>query len=118
MELVLENGGVDWIGARGYFVDVNSEYTTEWEKRAIKKNIHTRNFSRPGSEGHRVTKWAFGETKYTLEKEFAQMSCFWIFKDKVAITNYITGQALVVLIENKSICELYRKQFENLWKKK
>jgi len=118
MELVLENGGVDWIGARGYFVDKFPEYTREWEKRAIQKKVRIRNIVDPQIKGHLVTRWPFSQTKYTLEKEFAQMSCFWIYKDKVAITNYITGKALVVLIENKSICDLYRRQFESLWKKK
>jgi sugar-specific transcriptional regulator TrmB len=117
MELVLENKGVDWIGARGYFVDANPEYIKEWVRRAVKAKICTRNIVDSGVKGHPLTKWPFSETKYTLEKEFAQMSCFWIFKEKVAITNYVTGKALVVLIENKGICELYRAQFESLWKK-
>ncbi len=118
MELVLKNKGVDWIGARGYFVDANPEYIKNWEKRAIQKNIQTRNIVDLQVKDHLVTKWSFSKTRYTLKKEFAEMSAFWIFKDKIAITNYVEGKVLVVLIENKEICELYKKQFESLWKKK
>lgn len=116
-EDIIANGGVDWIGARGYTVDAIPAYIDEWEKRAVKKGIVTRNIVDPEIKGHRITKFSFAQTKYTLAKEFSSMSCFWIYKNKVAISNWTAKEPIALIIENKSICEMYKKQFESLWNK-
>ncbi|MBI4895604.1 MAG: helix-turn-helix domain-containing protein [Candidatus Aenigmarchaeota archaeon] len=115
---MLEAGHCDLIGARGYFVDERPEYIDEWEKRAKKKGFTMRNIVDPEVKGHRITKFSFAKTKYTLPKGFSELSVYWIYGNKVAISNWMGEKPIVVRIENKRIYELYKKQFEILWKEK
>ncbi len=117
-EDMLQYEGVDFIGARGYFIDVRPKYIDEWEKRARKKGFRIRNLVDPEVKGHRITKFPFAETKYTLSREFASLSCFWIYGNKVVITNWVEKEPLVFVIENKHLHDMYKKQFEVLWNKK
>ncbi|MBU1201875.1 MAG: hypothetical protein KKA51_05210 [Nanoarchaeota archaeon] len=116
-EEMLNAGHCDFIGARGYFMDYRQEYMKDWEKRAEKSGFTMRNITDPGVKGHTITKFSFAKTKYTLEKEFAELSVFWIFGGKVAISNWAGKEPIVTIIENKQIFDLYKKQFESLWKK-
>ncbi len=115
---MLESGSVDLIGARGYFVDERPKFIDEWEKRAIKKGFKMRNIVDPGIKGHRNTKFPFVETKYTLPKEFANLSVIWIFGNKVVISNWVEEEPVAVIIENKALHEMYKMQFELLWQRK
>jgi sugar-specific transcriptional regulator TrmB len=116
-EEMLEFGSCDFIAARGYFVDKRSKYVDEWEKRAIKKGFKMRNIVDPGTKGHRITKFPFVETKYTLPKEFSELSVFWIYGNKVVISNWTEKEPIVVVMNNKSLHDMYKKQFESLWRK-
>jgi HTH-type transcriptional regulator, sugar sensing transcriptional regulator len=107
----------DLIGARGYFVDRRTEYVDKWEKNAIKKGFKMRNIVEADVKGHRITGFPFSETKYILPKEFSNLSVFWIYGNKVAISNWTEKEPIVVIINNKSLYEMYKKQFELLWKK-
>ena len=60
----------------------------------------------------------FAKTKYTIPKEFSALSVFWIFSGKVAIGILVDNEPIVTIIENKNFYNLYKKQFELLWKKK
>ena len=115
---MLESGSVDLIGARGYFVDKRPEFIDDWEKRAIKKGFKMRNIVDPGIKGHRNTKFPFVETKYTLPKEFANLSVIWIFGNKVVISNWVEEEPTAVIIENKALHDMYKAQFELLWGRK
>lgn len=114
---ILESKNADFIGARGYFVDKRKKYMDEWEKRAIKKGLKFRNIVDPEIKGHRITKFPFGKTKYILPKEFSKLSVFWIFNNKVAISNWTKKEPIVIIIENKQLYDMYKQQFELLWKK-
>ena len=116
-EEMLVAGSCDFIGARGYFTDARPKYTDNWEKRAIKSRFKMRNIADPEIKGHRITKFPFVQTKYTIPKEFAQLSVFWIFGNKVAIANWTEKEPMVVIIENKAVYDMYKQQFELLWKK-
>jgi sugar-specific transcriptional regulator TrmB len=116
-EEMLEAGGCDFIGARGYFTDARPKYTDQWEKKAIAKGFKMRNIVDPGTRGHRITKFSFVKTKYTLPKEFTQLSVFWIYGDKVVISNWTEKEPIAVIIENKALYDMYKEQFELLWKK-
>ena len=116
-EQMLVAGHCDFIGARGYFVDHRPEFIDDWEKRAIKQGFTMRNIVDPETKGHRITTFSFAETKYTISKEFSSMSVFWIFGDKVAISNWVKKEPIVVIIDNKQLHDTYKKQFEELWKK-
>ena len=116
-EEILDVGYVDWIGARGYSHDSLKEYMLDWKKRAKEKNLKVRNIVDKEVKGHPITKMPFAKTKYTLSKEFSQMSCFWIYGDKVAISNWTDEEPIALVIENKKIVEMYKQQFESLWKK-
>jgi len=111
----LEAGEVDFIAARGYFVDKRPEFIDGWEKRAIKKGFRMRNIVDPGTKGHRITKFPFAETKYTLPKEFANLSVIWIYGNKVVISNWVEDEPMAVIIENKALHGMYKQQFELLW---
>jgi HTH-type transcriptional regulator, sugar sensing transcriptional regulator len=116
-EDIIKEGGVDWIGARGYSVDRLPDYFDDWEKRANAANVKIRSIVDKETKGHRVTGWPFVKVRYTMEKEFAKLSCFWIYKKKVVITNWTEKDApLVLTIENPSIVEMYKLQFENMWR--
>ncbi|MFC1732024.1 TrmB family transcriptional regulator [candidate division KSB1 bacterium] len=115
-EEMLEAGSCDFIGARGYFMDCRPKYVDEWEKRAIKKGFKMRNVVDPEVKGHRITTFPFVETKYTLQKEFSNLSVFWIYGDKVVISNWMEDEPTVIMIENKNLHKMYKEQFEVLWK--
>ena len=114
-EEILDVGYVDWIGARGYSHDSLKEYMHTWKKRAKERNLKVRNIVDKEVRGHPITKMSFAKTKYTLSKEFSQMSCFWIYGNKVAISNWTDEEPIALVIENKKIVDMYKKQFESLW---
>jgi HTH-type transcriptional regulator, sugar sensing transcriptional regulator len=117
-EEMLDSGGVDLIGARGYFVDQRPDFIDDWEKRAIKKKFKMRNVVDIGTKGHRITQFPFAETRYNIPKEFATLSVFWIIKDKVAISNWVEKEPVVLIIENRNLAQIYKKQFKLLWGEK
>jgi hypothetical protein len=114
-EDMLNHNSVDWIGARGYSVDRLGSYIDEWEKRANSKGFKARNIVDPEVKGRKVTKLSFIETKYTIPKEFSTLSCFWIYGNKVVITNWTEDEPIVIIIENKNLHNMYKEQFEMLW---
>ncbi len=116
-EDMLKDGSIDLIGARGYFVDLRPNYIDDWEKRAIKRGLKWRNIVDIETKGHRITRFPFAETKYTIPKEFSNLSVFWISGNKVAISNWTKKEPIVLIIENKSLHDMYKEQFELLWKK-
>ena len=116
-EEMLEAGHCDFIGARGYFIDARPKFFESWKKRALKQGFSARNIVDKKVKGHDITKLPYMKTKYTLQKEFADLSVFWIYADKVCISNWAGKEPLVTIIENKQIQELYKKQFETLWNK-
>jgi sugar-specific transcriptional regulator TrmB len=114
-EEILETGSCDWIGAKGYFVDFRPKYIDEWERKAKKTGFKIRNIVDIETGGHRITKWPFAETKYTIPKEFSKLSVFWIYGNKVAITNWMGKEPIALVIENKRLHDMYKEQFELLW---
>ena len=76
-----------------------------------------RNIVNPEAEDHRITRFPFAKTKYTLPEEFARLSVIWIFGNKVVIANYTEKEPIAFVIENKSLQQMYKTQFELLWKK-
>jgi HTH-type transcriptional regulator, sugar sensing transcriptional regulator len=115
-EEMLEAGHCDFIGARGYFVDKRPEYAKDWERRAKAKGFTMRNVVDPSVKGHKITQFPFVDTKYTLKKEFSTLSVFWIFGDKVVISNWMEKEGpIVVVINNKNLHAMYKQQFETLW---
>lgn len=117
-EEMLKSGKVDLIGARGYFMDLRPKYIDGWEKRAIKRGLKLRNIVDIGTKGHRVTKLPFAQTKYTIPKEFSKLSVFWIYRNKVVISNWTQKEPIAIIIENKALYEVYKQQFELLWNQK
>ncbi|MFT4297587.1 MAG: helix-turn-helix domain-containing protein [Candidatus Woesearchaeota archaeon] len=115
-EEMLEHGSCDYIAARGYFVEKAPEkYIDDWEKRALKKGFTMRNIVDPSVKGHRITSFPFAKTKFTLPKEFANLSVFWIYGDKIAISNWMENEPIIIVIENKNLHDMYKQQFELLW---
>jgi hypothetical protein len=43
---------------------------------------------------------------------------FWICGNRVAISNWTEDEPTVVIIENKNLYKMYKKQFELLWNRK
>ena len=117
-EEILESDSADFIGARGYFVDKRKKYIDEWKKRAIKRGFTFRNIVDPEIKGRRITRFPFAKTKYNLPREFSKLSVFWIYNNKVVITNWTKKEPIAVIIENKSLYDLYKRQFESLWNMK
>ncbi|MBD3312842.1 hypothetical protein GF345_00185 [Candidatus Woesearchaeota archaeon] len=116
-EEMLEAGHADFIGARGYFMDLRPKYTDDWEKRAIEKGFTMRNIVDPEVKGHRNTRMPFSQTKYTIPKEFSRLSVFWIYGNKVVISNWMQDKPIAIVIENKQLHNMYQEQFNLLWEK-
>ncbi len=114
-EDILEEGGIDFIGARGYFVDARPDYIEEWEKRAKAKRIRIRNIVDSEIRGRKITLFPFARTKYTLSAEFSKLSVFWIFKEKVVISNWMDDEPIAIIMNNKNIRDVYKQQFDLLW---
>ncbi len=118
-EEMLAAGHCDYIGARGYFIDLRREWVeNDWLPRAKKQGFTMRNIVDKGVKGHVITTFPFAQTKYTLPPEFAELSVFWIFGEKVVISNWSGEEPIVISIDNKQLHDVYTKQFEVLWKKK
>ena len=89
VEEIVESKHCDFIGARGYFVGRSpKKYIDDWERRAIKNGFTMRNIVDPGVKGHRITLFPFAQTKYTLPEAFTKLSVFWIYGNKVVISNW------------------------------
>ena len=115
-EEILEAGSVDFIGAKGYFIDERPRYVDDWEKRAVARGLVMRNLVDTTVRGHRVTSFSFAQTRYTLPQEFSNLSVFWIYGKKVVIANWINKKdPLVFVIENEVLHNVYHQQFELLW---
>lgn len=115
VEEILDYDEVDFIGARGYFVDVMPDYIKEWQKKAIKKGFKMRNIVDIETKGHAITNFSFAQTKYTLPKEFSKLSVFWIYGNKVVISNWVEKEPIAFIMENKHLHDMYKEQFEALW---
>lgn len=77
-----------------------------------------RNIVDIGVNGHKITKFSFAKTKYNLDKSFVDLSVFWIYGNKVVISNWAGKEPIAMIIENREIVKMYKKQFEMLWNKK
>ena len=117
-EEMLEAGHCDFIAAQGYFIEHRPKYVDEWEQRAIRSGFTMRNIVDESTRGHRITKFPFAQTKYTLDKAFSELSVFWIYGDKVAISNWASDEPTATIIEKPEIVAMYKKQFEILWNEK
>ena len=115
---MLEYGHADFLGARGYFVDARPKFIDDWVERAKKKGFSMRNIVDESAKGHRITTFPFAQTRYNIPKEFSFLSVFWIFGNKVVISNYAKKEPIVIVIQNKQLYETYKKQFETLWMRK
>ncbi len=114
---ILEYDQCDFLGAKGYFMDYRPKFIDDWEKRAIKKGFKLRNLVDKDTKGHRITTFPFVETKYHLPKEFISLSVYWIFGNKVVIANWVEKEPIAIIMENKHMYNMYKKQFELLWNK-
>jgi len=115
---MLASGHGDFIAARGYFMNGHPEYAERWKRAAIASGFTMRNLVDPEVKGHTITTMPFAQTKYTLQKEFAKLSVFWIYGNKVAISNWAAKEPIVIKIDNKNIHDVFKKQFELLWNQK
>ena len=66
-------------------------------------------------EGDLVRIWPNEEFRAIPGKLFSGSTPVFMYKDKTAIVNF-KGSMRIVLIENKSITEAFRQQFEHFWK--
>jgi len=114
-EEILEAGSCDLIGARGYFFDARPQYIDEWEQRAIKAGFKMRNIVDSETKGHKITRLPFVQTKYSIPKEYSKLSVFWVYGNKVVITNFTEKEPIAVIIENKRLHDMYEQQFDLLW---
>ncbi len=114
-EEMLYYDSVDLIGASGYFVDERPDFIKVWKRRAMAKGFTMRNIVDESVRGHAITRFPFAKTKYTLPKAFSNLSVFWIFGEKVVISNWAAEEPIAVIINNKQINDMYQKQFEVLW---
>ena len=108
---------VYFIGARGYYFDRYPENLKIFEDLMIKNRTTIKNIVDFGAKGKSFLKIKNQEIKY-VSNEFLNPNAVWIYKNKVAITQYIEGEKdpILLLINNKQVYQAHKKQFELLWK--
>ena len=109
---------IDFIGARGYLIDKSPKFISKWEKLAIEKGFKMRNIVDKEIKGHKITRFPFAKTKYTIPKEYAKLSVIWIYGNKIAISNWTKKEPFAIIINNKEIYDMYKSQFEIIWNMK
>jgi len=96
-------------------VDDQPEFVLDWEERARKKGFTMRNIVDYEIRGRKITQFPFAQTKYSLPKEFSSLSVFWIYGEKVVISNWSQEEPIVISISNKQLHDTYKEQFELFW---
>lgn len=115
-EDMLNYGSCDFIGARGYFMDHKSKWIQDyWVPKAKKLGFTMRNVVDSSASGHLITKLPFVETRYNLSKEFSDLAVFWIYGNKVVISNWVGEEPIVTVMNLPRMNKVYKKQFESLW---
>ncbi|MFT4283067.1 MAG: hypothetical protein ACMXX6_01435 [Candidatus Woesearchaeota archaeon] len=116
---MLEAGSCDYIGARGYLMDYAPDFIKNyWVPTATKTSFKMRNIVDKEVKGHIITTFPFAKTKYTLNRSFAHLSVFWIYRNNVVIANWEGKEPTAIKIQTKEVVEMHKKQFEVLWNKK
>jgi hypothetical protein len=116
-EDMLNYDSCDFISARGYFFDKRPKYIREWSKRAAKQGFTMRNIVDKDVKGHKITELPYAETRYSLPAEYANLSVFWIYGNKVVISNWAEEEPTAIIMNNKHMYDMYKRQFEILWDK-
>lgn len=102
------------IGAKGYYFDRRPEDTKEIVEASRKKGMKWKNIVDLETKGHAITKLDFAETRYFKEKITAP-GVIWMCGDRLLISNWAKGDPILVVIDNKEICDSYKNYFKVLW---
>ncbi len=113
----LETKELRLIGACNYFVDHYPKLFKEIEKKVQNTpDIIWRNIVDRGVQGHKITKYPWSRTKYSLSKT-GNPNVVLLYEQKVVIANWADKQKPVFFIsENPHLVQSYNDYFEELWK--
>lgn len=120
MELILKEKK-DWlsIGSTGRGPEVLPYFLPGWHNRRLKLNIRYNGLTIDNFNGRKraaeFLKIGLAGVRF-LPQEIKNPQTIWIFGNKTAIILVSTEQPIVFLIENKTISNSFREQFNWLWK--
>jgi sugar-specific transcriptional regulator TrmB len=111
----LEVGELNFIAARGYFVDKYPKLFKEVTTKAIQTpGLKWRIINDPSTKGHPLTQLPWVENRYVLP-DVPNPNVVWIFGDKVAIANWTEDNPVVFVSTNQNLVQSYRDYFEAMW---
>ncbi len=115
LESVRESATLDFIGARGYFVDHYPEMFAEIIEEAKKvKDLRWRNVVDESARNHKLNTLPWMEAQYSM-KGSKNPNVVWLWGKKVAIANWTDAEPVVLISENPHLVQSYRDYFDELW---
>ncbi len=112
----IETGALDFIGARGYFVDLHPEMYKEILEKIdnVSKKQCWRNVVDQGAANHKLNSLPWMEARYTM-KGSKNPNVVWLWGEKVAVANWTDDEPVLLVSENKHLVQSYRDYFDELW---
>ena len=111
----LAPGKLDFVGARGYFVDRNPDMFEEILAKAKEmKELSWRNVVDSSAKTHKLNKLPWMEARFTI-KGSKNPNVIWLWGEKVAVANWTEDEPVVFISENKHLVQSYRDYFYELW---
>jgi hypothetical protein len=112
---VLDSEDLYILGGRGYLSNKDPVFANDWLNKINESEILIKVILNPEDKNHPITTISNTKIKYNLPKTFSDNNVFWIYNHKVVLLNWADKEPLVIIIENKLIYEMYKKQFDTLW---
>jgi hypothetical protein len=111
----LETGSLQFIAARGYFVDMYPELFAEVTERAKTiPELEWRIINDPSTQGHALTTLPWVKTKYVLPV-VPNPNVVWIFGNTVAVANWAESIPVIFVSTNPYLVQSYKDYFDTLW---
>lgn len=111
----IEVGELNFIAARGYFVDKYPKLFKEVTTKAIQTTgLKWKIINDPSTKGHPLTQLPWVENRYVLP-DVPNPNVVWIFGNKVAIANWTEDNPVVFVSTNQNLVQSYRDYFEAMW---
>lgn len=104
-----------YIGARGYFMDQYPDlFKPVLEKINATSGVSWKNIVDPSVRGHKITRFPWAQTKYTLSS-VKNPNVVWLYGNKVVVTSWAGDEPVMFVSTNPQLVQSYNDYFEELW---
>lgn len=111
----LQTKKLQFIGARGYFVDKCPEMFEEIRKKSENiSGLSWQNVVDVSAKNHPLNKLPWMEARYNIVGS-KNPNVIWLWANKVAIVNWTEDEPVVMISENKHLVQNYKDYFDELW---